>query len=177
MASCAFPSRDAAQPRCAAKRKPPQRAAGLVRVASCRVERRFAPIGDRQIKCQLLQPKALAAADTLPHLLRSSRSIALRQRGEQAAGAASLKPKPLAAQSQQILALADHSLTPRYCKRPSAVQLAAQPGCNLAGPPLSSLRNFWRRDTRATSRSTGEPLDTRYPTPRRRQQRRHIGLS
>ena len=50
-------------------------------------------------------------------------------------------------------------------------------GCNLAGPPSSSSRNFWSRAIRATSRSTGEPLDTRYPIPSRRQQRRHIGLS
>ena len=50
-------------------------------------------------------------------------------------------------------------------------------GCNLAGPPSSSSRNFWSRASRATSRSTGEPLDTRYPIPSRRQQHRHIGLS
>jgi hypothetical protein len=50
-------------------------------------------------------------------------------------------------------------------------------GCNLAGPPSSISRNFWSRATRATSRSTDEPLDTRYPIPSRRQQRRHFGLS
>ncbi len=50
-------------------------------------------------------------------------------------------------------------------------------GCNLTGPPSSNSRNFWSRASRATSRSTGEPLDARYPIPSPRQQRRHIGFS
>ena len=49
-------------------------------------------------------------------------------------------------------------------------------GCNLAGPPSSSSRNFRSRAIRAASRSTGEPFALRYRTPQARQHRQHFGL-
>jgi hypothetical protein len=93
-------------------------------------------------RSRLDTPKALAA--TLPHLSRSSRSIAPRSTGSAGADAASLKPEPLAAQSQQILALANHSPPPRHRKRPSAIQLAAWPRMQSYRPAVEQLAQLMK---------------------------------
>jgi hypothetical protein len=135
----------AAQPRCGAESKPPRRAACSCRGASSR-RAALARLRRSPARCpHRSRPPTKAATPPIGATRRSTRPkpspppIRYRicreaparwprgQREAQAAGAASLELQPITAQSQQSLALADHSPSPRNCKRPSAVEPAAWP--------------------------------------------------